>query len=796
MPNNFLQTYFQMNRLLLSFTLLAIAASLFAQNASLNMTQLGHIAYPNNDLSNIWGYVAPDGTEYAIIGTEMGVSIVNLAVPTNPVEVQFLTGIQTIWREVKTFSHYAYISNEGGDGLRIIDLANLPGNVTYKDTIMRGIETIHSLSEADGYLYLNGTNIGNGGLQIFNLNNDPWRPQFVGEYTTRYVHDCYIRNDIVYAGEINDGLLAIIDATNKANPFDIATHSYTNSFTHNTWLNAIGDVCFTTDEKDAAYVYAWDITDLNNITQRDRIRGSQSNGASIPHNIHVLDDYGVTSYYKDGVVIFDVSHPDNMVEVAYYDTSPQTSGGGFAGCWGIYPYLPSGIIIASDIENGLYVLAPTYQRACYLEGTITDANTSQVISGATITLVNTTENSLLNGHYAAGTATAGTYQVTYSKTGYLPQTLSVSLTNGMVTTQDVQLVPASAVSIGISVLEAGTNIPIEDAQVFMTDNLGTNYTFTTDATGNLSQTVMTANYNLIIGQWGYVTTTQNINILSNTNTIIYLYKGYYDDFSLTFNWVESGNAPRGNWEKGEPVGTDDTNNGFANPEYDVTNDIGDQAFVTGNGGGGIGDDDVDQGETILTSPSFDLTNYMNPIIRYNWWFFNEDFSNQGTPNDHFTIEITNGGTPIQVKDYATTSNQWNEDSIVINGTITPTANMQIILRVKDATPGHICEAAFDKFSISGANIINALSATQAHVETHIYPNPSTNAFTFEWNLPHLANKMQLEIYNVLGEKVSETILANTLHSKQMISPNLSSGIYTIKMIADGKVVSIDKWVKL
>ena len=39
-----------------------------------------------------------------------------------------------------------------------------------------------------------------------------------------------------------------------------------------------------------------------------------------------------------------------MVQVAYYD-SYSGSGNGFDGCWGTYPYFPSGIIISSDINS-------------------------------------------------------------------------------------------------------------------------------------------------------------------------------------------------------------------------------------------------------------------------------------------------------------------------------------------------------------------------------------------------------------------------------------------------------------
>ena len=65
-----------------------------------------------------------------------------------------------------------------------------------------------------------------------------------------------------------------------------------------------------------------------------------------------------------------------------YDTYTQGSGNGFNGCWGVYPFLPSGTIVASDIDNGLFVLQPTYVRGCYLEGTITDLNSGIPIPGA------------------------------------------------------------------------------------------------------------------------------------------------------------------------------------------------------------------------------------------------------------------------------------------------------------------------------------------------------------------------------------------------------------------------------
>ena len=77
-------------------------------------------------------------------------------------------------------------------------------------------------------------------------------------------------------------------------------------------------------------------------------------GNVIPHNTHVLGDYLITSYYTSGVTVIDASDPFNLIEVAYYDTSPY-SGGTFDGCWGAYPYLPSGLVLATDSETAFGV---------------------------------------------------------------------------------------------------------------------------------------------------------------------------------------------------------------------------------------------------------------------------------------------------------------------------------------------------------------------------------------------------------------------------------------------------------
>src|SRR5690606_28534245 len=107
------------------------------------------------------------------------------------------------------------------------------------------------------------------------------------------------------------------------------------TFSHNIWVTADGQFAYTTDEVSGAYLAAYDVSDPTDIIEVDRIQSSPGAGV-IPHNTHVIGNHIVTSYYSDGVVVHDVTHPYNMIEVGNYDTYPgQTTS--YDGCWGAYP---------------------------------------------------------------------------------------------------------------------------------------------------------------------------------------------------------------------------------------------------------------------------------------------------------------------------------------------------------------------------------------------------------------------------------------------------------------------------
>ncbi len=238
--------------------------------------------------------------------------------------------------------------------------------------------------------------------------------------------------------------------TNSSSPVTLANFYNPGAFTHKTWLSTDNKTLFTTDEVNGGYLASFDISNFGNISQLDTFLTDPRSGV-IVHNIYIVrknnNDYAVTSWYKDGIVITDAARPGNLVQVGNYDTSPL-SGGGYGGCWGVYPYLPSGNILASDIETGLYVLTPTYTRACYLEGKITNCQNGNPVAGVKveIQLVTPIGNSNiditdLNGNYRVGIGAPGNYIVNYSKTGFINYSDTVSMSQGILNIHNVQLCP-------------------------------------------------------------------------------------------------------------------------------------------------------------------------------------------------------------------------------------------------------------------------------------------------------------------------------------------------------------------
>ena len=359
---------------LFSFLILFSAHTLFAQDGINNITLLDQ--WENPDLpdagslsyNDVWGYADCAGNEYGIFGSSAFIHFFDVTDPENIVHIDsFAGGSTTIWRDMKTYENYAYaVCDNCTEGLMIFDLSGLPETVTLVEQTTEYFDRSHNIFvdlEA-GRLYAVGTNTNSGGAHIFDLNEDPGNPVLLAEpaFTGGYVHDINVVDNIAYASSGNNGLY-VYDMTDPAAPVDLGTLTVypEQGYNHSSWPTADATTLIMADETHDRGLKTVDISDLSDMTVQDVFRSEISAPeitGSIAHNPFIRGDYAFVSYYHDGLQVFDLSDPENVVQVAGYDTETDHEDySGFTGLWGTYPFLPSGTILGSDTRNGFFTFS-------------------------------------------------------------------------------------------------------------------------------------------------------------------------------------------------------------------------------------------------------------------------------------------------------------------------------------------------------------------------------------------------------------------------------------------------------
>ncbi len=773
------------------FFLLSIFCFYSGYSQNRNVEVLGHLAYTNpnlhGDLSDIWGHVDSLGNEYAIIGLEKGVSIVDVTDPSNLVEVFYVAGPSTIWRDVKTWNNHAYITNEASGGLQIIDMSALPGTITSSDVYYH-TGTNYPFTEAhnlyideNGVAYIFGPNYNQGGAIFLDLTTDPKLPQEVGVFDSLYFHDGMVRGDTLWAAAVFAGKFFVIDVSTKSNPIILKSNFTSGFFAHNCWISDDGNTLFTTDEISGGYISSYDVSDLSNVDELDII---QSNPGSlvIPHNTHVHGDFLVTSYYRDGVTIIDASQPDRMVQTGNYDTSPMLSGDGFNGAWGVYPYLPSGNVIASDIENGLYVLGVNYQKGVYIKGNTRSFEDSSQIGLTLIKHLNSGENfqSNLNGFYKESYADTGWHQFAFFKGGYLPDTLDIYMQEGQIYNGDIYLRKNEFYTVSGTVYNA-SNDPVAGASVVF-DGKDRYYRTTTNSSGYYEiDSVYQGPYELVGGKFGYNNSCNVVPVTGNETYNIYLDQGYYDDMTVDAGWSASstGTASNGNWEI-EYLNARPNIAELTHPKRDVSDDCSRFAFVTESAHSG--DHDVDGAKHIIESPVFDPNNIEDVHLHLSYWFYNDGAGDEDSLN--VFVETTSSRFPIlEIHNSSVqASSVWVDTIFDLMSLSIADQAFKLIVEVGDYGQDDHLEAGIDHVYVFDRYL--AVNEFNGDDNFLLFPNPFSSFI--QYTLPDEFEGSVYKVYDLNGKEILQGRI-QTVEGRIENIGNIDSGIYLIQFISpDGQ----------
>lgn len=373
--------------LLITYYLLPITAT--AQD-SLNIKLLYHWNDTTlNDLTShmsvyneIFGFVQ-NGKEYGVIGSTLGAHIFDVTdaqnihpVLTIPAASQ---GSSVVNRDYDFYNGYLYmVGDQLGARFQIADVTFLPDSapIVYdSDTLFSRAHTI-TVDAPSARLYANG---GSHEMNIYDITN-PAQPSLLLNCTSlpvwsaiQYVHDSYAQNDTVYCHAGQRGLF-VMDFTDIQNPMLLGsvTQYPQQGYNHAGWLHKDGIMYAQADETHGFDVKLFNVSNLSDITLIDTIGSGISESYSVPHNVVWRDNFLYVSYYHDGLYIFNCSNPENIFISGFYDTCILPNSDNYRGNWGVYPLLPSGKILASDMQNGFYVFDVSEATGIHETESITD----------------------------------------------------------------------------------------------------------------------------------------------------------------------------------------------------------------------------------------------------------------------------------------------------------------------------------------------------------------------------------------------------------------------------------------
>lgn len=223
---------------------------------------------------------------------------------------------------------------------------------------------VHALAVAGGRAYL--ANLG-AGLDIYDV-SDPLAATLLGSFThpsrRGFLHDLHVLGDRAYLNWWDAGM-AIVDVSAPATPRLVGNFAgYGEVTSHSSWAFEQAGRRFALhgDEQYGAHLRIIDVTEGTPEFATVRSRWMTRPEVSI-HNVMMMGQLAVISYYHDGVRVLDVRDPARPQQVAWFRTwlgasnDPLAAGPSFfQGAIGVDVDPETKTIYVADSSRGLVIL--------------------------------------------------------------------------------------------------------------------------------------------------------------------------------------------------------------------------------------------------------------------------------------------------------------------------------------------------------------------------------------------------------------------------------------------------------
>jgi len=361
---------------------------------------LGEARIPGHRTSDLWVWEAPDGRDYAIVGSWGGPGNAYFYDVTDPKNMELVDTVQVDARTVNDVKisedgRIGVISREGAsnrrNGIVILDVSN-PRDVkilsTFDDQLTGGV---HNVFVYDHHVYA----VNNGRrFDVIDI-NDPAHPRRVSRFETdspgRAVHDVWVRDGIAYQAGRTDGIVMIDvggggdSGGSPEKPVEIGRADQITRWNHAVWP-------FQSMSAGKFYVFAGDETFYQNPRIEDT--GQFDFDEKLPMRaggwVHVLEfddpkhpqevasyrigDFGVhnywidwdeelmyVAYYQGGLRVLDVSgellgdlYAQGREVGHFYSDDPDAHIPNSPMAWGPQPH--KGTIFFTDFHSGLWAV--------------------------------------------------------------------------------------------------------------------------------------------------------------------------------------------------------------------------------------------------------------------------------------------------------------------------------------------------------------------------------------------------------------------------------------------------------